>query len=127
MNNSTTFASVTNLAPDFTAIAVMADNAFKSDFKLTDFHGKYVLLFFYPFDFTFVCPSEIVAFDRELQEFKSRNCEVVGVSVDSQFSHYAWKNTPQAKGSIGDVQFPLVADITKSISRDYGVLVDESL
>ncbi|MBP8128328.1 MAG: peroxiredoxin [Candidatus Hydrogenedentes bacterium] len=118
---------VTQQAPDFTATAVMPDNSFKEDFALSSLKGKYVVLFFYPLDFTFVCPSEIIAFDRKLKEFKDRNCEVVGVSVDSQFSHWAWKNTPPEKGGIGNVQFPMVADITKSISRDYGVLLNEAI
>lgn len=86
MSNSSTLASVTHVAPDFTATAVMPDNAFESNFKLTDHRGRYVLLFFYPLDFTFVCPSEIIAFDRKLQEFKERNCEVIGVLVDDSVS-----------------------------------------
>ncbi|HID02125.1 MAG TPA: redoxin domain-containing protein, partial [Desulfobacterales bacterium] len=84
---------VTNEAPDFTAIAVMPDNTFNEEFKLSDLRGKYVLLFFYPLDFTFVCPSEILAFNSAVQQFKEKNCEVVGVSIDSHFSHLAWKNT----------------------------------
>ncbi len=111
-------------APEFKATAVMADNTFKDDFQLSDFKGKYVLLFFYPLDFTFVCPSEIIAFNNKLDEFKSRNVEVIGVSTDSHFSHWAWKNTPVNNGGIGDIQFPLVADLTKEISADYGVLLE---
>jgi len=111
-------------APEFKATAVMADNTFKDDFQLSDFKGKYVLLFFYPLDFTFVCPSEIIAFNKKLDEFKSRNVEVIGVSTDSHFSHWAWKNTPVNNGGIGDIQFPLVADLTKEISADYGVLLE---
>ena len=111
-------------APEFKATAVMADNTFKNDFQLSDFKGKYVLLFFYPLDFTFVCPSEIIAFNKKLDEFKSRNVEVIGVSTDSHFSHWAWKNTPVNNGGIGDIQFPLVADLTKEISADYGVLLE---
>lgn len=118
---------VTQPAPDFTATAVMPDNSFKDDFSLASLKGKYVLLYFYPLDFTFVCPSEIIAFDDKLQEFKARNCEVVGVSVDSHFTHWAWKNTDRKKGGIGNIQYPLVADLTKSISRDYGVLVNEAI
>ncbi len=113
---------VTNEAPDFTATAVMPDNTFNEEFKLSDMRGKHVLLFFYPLDFTFVCPSEILAFDSAVQQFKEKNCEVVGVSVDSQFSHLAWKNTAVNDGGIGQVQFPLVADLDKSISENYGVL-----
>lgn len=118
---------VTQPAPDFTATTVMPDNSFNENYKLSDLQGKYVVLFFYPLDFTFVCPSEIIAFDKKLSEFQSRNCEVVGVSVDSHFSHWAWKNTPVEKGGIGNIQYPLVADLTKNISRDYGVLVDDAI
>jgi peroxiredoxin (alkyl hydroperoxide reductase subunit C) len=114
---------VAHAAPDFKAQAVMPDNSFK-EISLSDYKGKYVYLFFYPLDFTFVCPSEILAFDKALEEFKKRNCEVLGVSIDSQFSHFSWKQTPVEKGGIGNIQFPLIADLTKSISRDYGVLLD---
>ncbi len=114
---------VTKAAPDFTAKAVMGDNSFE-DFTLSSCKGKYVVMFFYPLDFTFVCPSEIIAFNRKVDAFREKNCEVIGVSVDSEFSHYAWKNTPVKEGGIGNIQFPLVADITKNISRDYGVLFD---
>lgn len=117
---------VTKEAPDFTAQAVMGNNTF-SDLTLSDYRGKYVVLFFYPLDFTFVCPSEIIAFNKKLDEFKKRNTEVISVSVDSHFTHHAWKATPITDGGIGNVQFPMVADITKSISRDYGVLVDDSV
>jgi len=115
---------VAKQAPDFTATAVMPDNSMKEDFTLSDYRGKYVILFFYPLDFTFVCPSEIIAFDKKLDEFKKRGCEVIGVSIDSQFSHWAWKNTPVNEGGIGNIQYPLVADLDKSISRRYGVLLD---
>ena len=117
---------VTKEAPDFTAQAVMADNCF-AEFKLTALRGKYTLLFFYPLDFTFVCPSEILAFNRAVPEFEKRNCQVVGVSVDSHFTHLAWKNTPVQNGGIGDIQFPLVADLSKKISRDYGVLLPDGI
>lgn len=117
---------VTNEAPDFSAQAVMPDNSF-GELTLSSYRGKYVVLFFYPLDFTFVCPSEIIAFDKALDQFKEKNCEVLGVSVDSHFSHLAWKNTPREQGGIGNIQFPLVADITKSIARDYGVLFDDSI
>ncbi len=118
---------VTQQAPDFTATAVMPDNSMKPDFKLSEFRGKYVILFFYPLDFTFVCPSEILAFDRALPKFKEKNCQIIGVSIDSQFSHWAWKNTPINQGGIGNVQFPLVADLDKNISRQYGVLLDAGI
>ena len=115
-------AQVTKPAPDFSAEAVL-NGEFKQ-VKLSDYRGKYVILFFYPLDFTFVCPTELVAFSDHLDEFTRRGCEVVGVSVDSKFSHLAWLNTPRADGGIEGVAYPLVADITKSISTDYGVLID---
>lgn len=115
-------------APDFTAQAVLADNSIKADFNLkTQLKGKYGILFFYPLDFTFVCPSEIIAFDNRVDEFKKRGAEIIGVSVDSQFTHFAWKNTPVEKGGIGNIRFPLVADLTKSIARDYDVLVNNDV
>ena len=117
---------VTKPAPNFTAQAIMPDNTF-APLTLSEYRGKYVVLFFYPLDFTFVCPSEILAFNRKLEQFRERNCEVIGVSIDSHFSHYAWKQTPVEKGGIGNVQFPLVADIKKDISREYGVLLDDSV
>ncbi len=117
---------VTHEAPDFSAQAVMPDNSF-AELTLSSYRGKYVVLFFYPLDFTFVCPSEIIAFDKALDQFKDKDAEVIGVSVDSHFSHFAWKNTPRDQGGIGNVQFPLVADITKGISRDYGVLFNNSI
>ena len=117
---------VTKEAPNFKAQAVFANGEIK-DLELSEYRGKYVVLFFYPLDFTFVCPSEIIAFDRELAKFKEKNTEIIGVSVDSQFSHYAWKNTKIEDGGIGNIQFPLVADLSKNISRDYGVLFDDSV
>lgn len=113
-------------APAFTAPAVLPNNSIKDDFSLETLQGKYVVLFFYPLDFTFVCPTEIIEFNKKLSEFKERGVEVVGVSVDSQYSHLAWKNTPVDKGGIGDIQYPLVADLTKEISRSYGVLLEEA-
>jgi len=117
---------VTKEAPDFTAKAVMPDISFK-ELTLSSYKGKHVILFFYPLDFTFVCPSEIIAFDKELEKFKAKNCEIIGVSVDSEYSHWAWKNTPVDKGGIGNVQYPIIADLNKNISRDYGVLFNESV
>ncbi len=117
---------VTQEAPDFSGQAVMPDNSFE-ELKLSSYRGKYVVLFFYPLDFTFVCPSEIIAFDKALAQFKEKNTEVIGVSVDSHFTHLAWKNTAVEKGGIGNVQYPLVADITKNISRSYGVLFNDSV
>lgn len=114
-------------APDFTAEAVLANGEF-ADITLASYRGKsYVVLFFYPLDFTFVCPSEIIAFSNRMAEFKKLNVEVLGVSVDSKFSHHAWRNTAVEKGGIGHINFPLIADITKEISRDYGVLVNDAV
>jgi len=119
---------VTNKAPDFTATAVLGDNQIVDNFNLYENFGpKGTVLFFYPLDFTFVCPSEIIAFDKRLDEFKNRGINVIGISVDSQFSHFAWKNTPVNQGGIGQVRFPLVADITKQISKDYDVLFKEGV
>ncbi len=117
---------VTQQAPDFTAEAVMPDNSFGS-ITLSSYKGKYLVLFFYPLDFTFVCPSEIIAFNRKLDEFKQRNCEVIGVSVDSKFTHLAWKNTPVENGGIGNIQYPLVQDLNKEIARSYGILFGGSV
>ena len=127
-------------APDFTATAVMADNSFHEKFNLFEHlgikrdkegkvtkAGKKGVLFFWPLDFTFVCPSEIIAFGNRVKEFKARGAEVIGVSVDSHYSHFAWKNTPVEKGGIGNVAFPLVADLTKSIARDYDVLLGDAV
>ncbi len=108
-------------APDFTASAVMANGEIKDDFTLSSLQGKYVVLFFYPLDFTFVCPSEIIAHDKRVQEFSERGVELVGVSIDSPFTHFAWRNTPLENGGIGPVQFPLVADINHSIVQSYGI------
>jgi len=108
-------------APDFTAPAVMPSGIIEEQFKLSDLRGKYVVLFFWPLDFTFVCPTEIIAHDRRMAQFKERNVEVVGVSIDSQFTHFAWRNTAVNDGGIGAVQFPMVADITHEITKAYGV------
>ena len=117
---------VTQQAPDFTAEAVMPDNSFGS-ITLSALKGKYVLLFFYPLDFTFVCPSEILAFNKKVAEFKTRNCELVGVSVDSKFTHLAWKNTAIENGGIGNIQYPLVQDLNKEIAKAYGILFNGSV
>jgi peroxiredoxin (alkyl hydroperoxide reductase subunit C) len=114
-------------APDFTADAVLADGSFKK-ISLSDYKGKkYVVLFFYPLDFTFVCPSEIIAFDHRNKKFEDKDVQLIGVSVDSKYSHWAWRNTKVKDGGIGEVSFPLVADITKQIARDYDVLVNEAV
>lgn len=109
-------------APDFTAVAVMGNNEMNESFNLKQYiAGKAAVIFFYPLDFTFVCPSELIAFDHRLADFKSRGVEVIGVSIDSQFTHLAWKNTPVNKGGIGQVGYPLVADIKHEICKAYDV------
>ncbi len=119
---------VTNPAPDFSATAVLADGSIVENFKLSENFGeKGTVLFFYPLDFTFVCPSEIIAFSHRIEEFKSRGVNVIGVSVDSQFSHFAWRETPINSGGIGRIKYPLVADLTKQISKDYDVLLGNSV
>jgi alkyl hydroperoxide reductase subunit AhpC len=115
-------ARVQKEAPDFTATAVVNEE-FKQ-LKLADYRGKYVILFFYPLDFTFVCPTEIVAFSDRVKDFHDRGAEVIGVSVDSQYSHLAWIKTPRAQGGLGELKYPLVADLTKKISQDYDVLLE---
>jgi peroxiredoxin 2/4 len=110
-------------APDFKATAVMEDGSFKQ-VSLSDFKGKKVLLFFYPLDFTFVCPTEIITFDKKIEEFKKRGVQVLGASIDSHFSHLAWRQTARKEGGIGEIRFPLIADLTKDISRAYGVLLE---
>ncbi len=113
---------VTQVAPDFTKPAVLPDGSFNDTFSFhTAISGKYAVLFFYPLDFTFVCPSEILAHSHRVEEFRKRDVEVIGVSVDSQFTHYAWRNTPVDKGGIGPVGITLVADVGGDIMRSYGI------
>jgi alkyl hydroperoxide reductase subunit AhpC len=112
-------------APNFETTAVV-NGEFKT-IRLSDYRGKYVVLYFYPLDFTFVCPTEIIAFDEHNADFNSRNTVVIGVSVDSQFSHLAWINTPREKGGLGGLRYPLAADLTKKISSDYGVLLESGI
>lgn len=111
-------------APAFAAQAVMADGSVK-ELKLSDYAGKPVVLFFYPFDFTFVCPSEIIAFSRAVDQFAERGVQVIGCSIDSAFVHSAWRGTPLNKGGIGDVKMPLLADTTHSIAKSYGVYLPD--
>ena len=109
-------------APDFTAAAVLGSGEIVEDFKLSDhIKGKKAVIFFYPLDFTFVCPSELIAFDKRLEEFNKRGVEVIGVSIDSQFTHNAWRNTSTDAGGIGQVKYPLVADVRHSICKAYDV------
>ncbi|MBI5330941.1 MAG: peroxiredoxin [Betaproteobacteria bacterium] len=108
--------------PDFTAIAVMGDNTINETFNLSaQIKDKYAVIFFYPLDFTFVCPSELLAFDHRLKEFQDRNVEVIGVSIDSHFTHLAWKNTAVNNGGIGQVKYPLVADLNHAIIQAFDV------
>ncbi|MCA9140509.1 MAG: peroxiredoxin [Planctomycetales bacterium] len=114
---------VTQQAPDFKAQAVMPDGQFK-EISLSDYKGKYVLLFFWPLDFTFVCPTEIIAFSDRASEFADLGVQILGVSIDSHFTHLAWTNTARNQGGIGKTEYPLIADLNKQISRDYDVLLD---
>lgn len=110
-------------APDFAAQAVMPDGQFK-EVKLSDYRGKHVLLFFWPLDFTFVCPTEIIAFSDRATEFEALGVQILGVSIDSHFTHFAWTNTPREQGGIGKTAYPLIADLNKKISEAYDVLLD---
>ncbi|MGC0371731.1 MAG: hypothetical protein DGJ47_000431 [Rickettsiaceae bacterium] len=121
-------AQIGHDAPNFTAKAVMPDNSINDSFNLQEyFKGGKGIIFFYPLDFTFVCPSEIIAFDKRLGEFAKRNTKIVGISVDSHFSHHAWKNTPVNKGGIGNIQFPLISDLNKDIAEAYNVLNEDGV
>ncbi len=117
---------VQQAAPDFKAQAVMPDGSFK-EVSMSDYKGKYVLLFFYPLDFTFVCPTEIIAFSEQAAEFEKLGVQVLGVSVDSHFSHLAWTEVSRDQGGIGKISYPLVADLNKQIARDYDVLLDAGI
>ena len=109
-------------APEFKAQAVMPDGSFK-EVSLEDYRGKYVMLFFYPLDFTFVCPTEIIAFSDATAEFEKRGVQLISCSIDSHFTHLAWRNTPRSEGGLGDIQYPMLADLNKKIAEDYGVLL----
>ncbi|KAI8985444.1 thioredoxin-like protein [Pilobolus umbonatus] len=116
-------AQVQKAAPSFSAPAVV-NGEFK-DISLSDYKGKYVVFFWYPMDFTFVCPTEIIAFSDRIKEFEALNTAVIGASTDSEFSHLAWINTPRKAGGLGEMKIPLLADKTKQIARDYGVLIEQ--
>ena len=113
-------------APNFKASAVMPDGTIKDDFKLSDYNGKYIVLFFYPLDFTFVCPTELIAFSKRIKEFEDRDVQVIGCSIDSQFTHVAWRNTPVDEGGIGQVTYPLVADVKHEICQAYDVEFEDA-
>ncbi|WP_134455034.1 peroxiredoxin [Pseudomonas aeruginosa] len=112
---------VNKQAPDFTAAAVLGDGSIVDAFQLSSLRGKYVVLFFWPLDFTFVCPSELIAHNNRMDKFRELGVEVVGVSIDSQFTHHAWRSTPVEKGGIGAVEFTMVADVKHEITRAYGI------
>ncbi|HOM17574.1 MAG TPA: peroxiredoxin [Thermoguttaceae bacterium] len=113
---------VNSPAPDFKAQAVMPDGEFQ-EISLSQYRGKYVVLFFYPLDFTFVCPTEIIAFSDAIEEFEKLNVQILGCSVDSHYTHLAWRNTPRSEGGLGKIHYPLVSDLDKKISTAYGVLL----
>jgi peroxiredoxin (alkyl hydroperoxide reductase subunit C) len=113
-------------APDFTTKAVMPDGSIMDEFTLSHYRGQYVVLFFYPLDFTFVCPTELIAFSKRIKEFEARAVQVIGCSIDSQFTHIAWRNTPVEEGGIGAVTYPLVADIKHEICQVYDVEFEQA-
>lgn len=115
-------------APAFKAKAVVNGNKFQEEFSLEDYLGRYVIFFFYPLDFTFVCPTELIAFQKRAQEFEKRGCSLVACSVDSHYSHHAWLARPQTEGGIQGITYPIVSDITKEITRAFGILkADEGI
>ncbi len=113
-------------APEFKVQAVMPDGSFK-EVSLADYRGQYVMLFFYPLDFTFVCPTEIIAFSDAASEFEKRGVQLLSCSIDSHFTHLAWRQTPRAEGGLGDIQYPMLADLNKQIAKDYGVLLADGI
>ncbi len=117
---------VTKEAPDFTAKAVMPDGSFK-EISLRDYRGRYVLLFFYPLDFTFVCPTEIIAFSDAIEKFELLGVQVLGCSVDSHYTHLAWRKTPRNQGGLGDIRYPLISDLNKKIAEAYSVLLPDGV
>ncbi len=121
-NTTAPTSIVGKTAPNFAGDAVI--NGDIKNISLNDFKGKWKVLFFYPLDFTFVCPTEITAFSDQIESFKKLNCEVIGCSVDSAFSHLAWTQQPRNKGGLGEIKFPLLSDLTKKVATDYGCLMD---
>eukprot|EP01084_Bolivina_argentea_P024352 45392_1 len=120
---NTLSVSIGEKAPNFSSLALMPDLTFDT-LSLSQFNGEWLLLFFYPLDFTFVCPTEIISFSEASTTFKEINTNVVGASIDSQYSHLAWANTPRAKGGLGNIKIPLIADLTRELSRNYGVMME---
>ncbi|NP_001279683.1 peroxiredoxin-1 [Callorhinchus milii] len=117
-------AQIGKQAPDFEATAVMPDGQF-DELRLSSYKGKYVVFFFYPLDFSFVCPTEIIAFSDRVADFKKINCEIIAASIDSQFAHLAWINTPRKQGGLGPTKIPIVSDVRRTICTDYGVLKED--
>jgi len=113
-------------APDFEMETALGNGKDFGKVSLKDYQGKWLVLFFYPLDFTFVCPTEITALSDRYEEFHQRNCDIIGVSTDSKYSHRAWINTPRDAGGLGNIRYPLGSDNTHKVSRDYGVLIEES-
>lgn len=118
-------AAVGQPAPDFDMASTLNMEKLDKNVKLADYAGKWVALLFYPLDFTFVCPTELTAFSDRYEDFQGINCDIIGVSTDSVFSHRAWINTPRDKGGVADMKYPLASDVTKTVSRDYGVLIED--
>ena len=112
-----------DMAPDFKNVPAVLGLEF-TKLSLSDYKGKFLVLVFYPFDFTYVCPTELIAFSEALDKFRAINAEVIGVSTDSHFTHLAWVKTPRTEGGLGKIDYPLMADFSKEVSRSYGVLVD---
>ncbi len=125
MSDNNKRAKVGRKAPDFRMPSTKNLDKLNEDVSLADYAGKWLILFFYPLDFTFVCPTEITALSDRYDEFQELGCEVIGCSTDSVYSHKAWINTPRAQNGIADLKYPLASDITKSVSRDYGVLIKD--
>ena len=119
-------AFITQPAPEFDCQALLPDGTF-GPVKLSDYKGKYVVLFFYPLDFTFVCPTEIIQFSDMAKQFAENNCAVIGASVDSLFSHLAWTQKDRKEGGLGKMEIPIIADLTKQVSKDYGVLLPDGM
>ena len=125
MQYSEAFPMPRSIAPDFDSVNAVLPNMEFAKLSLADFKGKYVVLVFYPFDFTYVCPTELISFSENVSKFKELGAEVIGISTDSHFTHLAWLKQKRADGGLGKIEYPLLADISKQMSKDYGVLVEE--
>ena len=120
---ATAFVRPRDIAPDFSNVPAVLGLEF-TKLSLKDYRGKYLVLVFYPFDFTYVCPTELIAFSEAIGQFRAINTEVVGVSTDSHFTHLAWVKTARTEGGLGKIEYPLMADFSKEVSKNYGVLID---